>query len=116
MRLGMTTKMTLQVRPDRICAGWEARTTAAQETGGTTALIPQRIQIIRRGPGERGAAPRLHRGQSLVEVGNQVFLILDTNGKANAALVDAHPVAPLLADRAMRGCGRMRGQRFYAAQ
>src|SRR5580658_2747192 len=43
----------------RADAGLETRITAGQETGGTTGLPPQRIQIIRRGP--RGARRSLSK-------------------------------------------------------
>src|SRR5580692_5907871 len=49
----------------------------------------------------------LDRGQRLVQVVDEVFFVLEADGEADAALGDAHFLALLRGNGAVRGGGRM---------
>src|SRR6204780_5541344 len=59
---------------------------------------------------------QLNGSQRLVEIGDQIFLVLDPNRQLHQPRRDAQPLAILVTERGVRGAGRMRSQRFHAAQ
>jgi hypothetical protein len=59
---------------------------------------------------------KLNDSQRLAEIGDQIFLVLDPDRQPHQTRRDAKPLAILVTQRGVRGAGRMRGQRFHAAQ
>lgn len=48
---------------------------------------------------------RLHRLEGLIQIGNQIFLVLDADRQPDAALIDAHSLPHFLAHRTVRRGG-----------
>jgi hypothetical protein len=59
---------------------------------------------------------KLNDSQRLVEIGDQIFLVLDPDRQPHQPRRDAKPLAILVTQRGVGGAGRMRGQLSHAAQ